>query len=36
VLARDCTEEPLAQRGARRSLSRLDQWNKNLPLAPLS
>jgi hypothetical protein len=36
VLARDCAEEPLAQRAARRSLSRLDQWNKDLPLAPLT
>ena len=35
ALARDCTEEPLVQRAARRSLSRLDQFNRNLPLAPL-
>jgi hypothetical protein len=36
ALARDCAEEPLAQRAARRSLSRLDQWNRGLPLAPLT
>ncbi|GBF91896.1 hypothetical protein Rsub_05001 [Raphidocelis subcapitata] len=36
VLARDCAEEPLAQRATRRSLSRLDQWNRGLPLAPLA
>jgi hypothetical protein len=36
VLARDCTEEPLVQRATRRSASRLDQWNKGMPLAPLT
>lgn len=36
TLARDCTEEPLAQRGARRGASRLDQFNRDLPLAPLA
>lgn len=35
-LARDCTEQPLVQRAARRGLTRLDQWNRDLPLAPLA
>jgi hypothetical protein len=35
VLARDCAEQPLVQRATRRSLSRLDEWNKGLALSPL-
>jgi hypothetical protein len=36
LLARDCTEQPLVQRASRRAPTRLDQWGRGLPLAPLA
>jgi hypothetical protein len=34
-LARDCTEQLGVYSSSKRRMTRLEQWNKNLPLTPL-